>query len=1040
MAQKSDAYGYLDEAGYEVVVVGSGYGGSVAACRLAMAGIKACLIEKGRRWEAKDFPTNDLQIMSQIRMESATYGFSYGPKNGLFQAGCTVMTECEVQCIVEDVDDNYDDDGVIRKKQRRRWRIYFNDLEYVSADYVVLAGGVLGTTRILFQSERRGLKLSDRLGFGFSTNGNNFAYLAGSSEPLSGVGVAEKEFSKTAFQDRPGPTITSSLTSSAGFTVQSGVVPRGFPQLLLKGFFTFGWPINYRILNGVIDQLKEMMGTKPTHGMLLNLMGYDEANGRITLDEATDKIIFSPPQDPLLPRKMKAIQRITKRLGGILFMSRYRSTSVHLLGGCNVASDPSHGVCNPNGQVFKPQSDPQAVHRGLYVCDASLIPCPIGINPSLSIIAAAEHVSSHLVEDVLKYKSLNQPTEIPSKSQPRVDGKPMKLMRSPNEVLIKEMMTGQVGGLPCTVYLTMKMNSANQKPYNEGKGAKGGAHPILRGRVGGYCLFEFVQKDRLYIVDGSVNMCSIDCRTPYTQYMHYKLLLASASGKRYILEGNKIMNPYLLAFNTWNETRTLHVTFKEVAPSDDPAIEKCTEEPLNLTGEIQVSAIELFKSAVTLKGNQRGTFVYRLLESFFRTYILQTPRSSHLDFSPYDMSQRPYPSNILHEIKTDDGFVITCKQWIPEGEKKTYPVLLINGYSTESFWLPTEPRDLVRTLLDEGYETWLLQTRLHPFHPSSNFTIEDIGKFDIPSALKKIRESHGPSAKVHVIAHCVGGVAFHMAILGGHIYASSLASLSCTNSSMFYRVTAHELLKMRLPIIPVLTALLGKKKILPIFNNLEALPQHQFVKSIARQIPHYERCSLEECEVFAGLFGNTFWHQNISPTMHHWLHKQTLRQVPLAPLPHLRKICLAGHAVNANGENTYLIHPERMALSTLYISGGRSILVTPETSLLANQYMNLHQPSFQHKRVVSEGFGHSDLLIGEESYKKVFPHIISHMKSAEQGGGITMDMEKGSTGNGMLLKATSDHGNGGFGAIVPLIILSIFAVFVGYFLVGMDMK
>lgn len=58
----------------------------------------------------------------------------------LLQAGCTVMTECEVQCIVEDVDDNYDDDGVIRKKQRRRWRIYFNDLEYVSADYVVLAG------------------------------------------------------------------------------------------------------------------------------------------------------------------------------------------------------------------------------------------------------------------------------------------------------------------------------------------------------------------------------------------------------------------------------------------------------------------------------------------------------------------------------------------------------------------------------------------------------------------------------------------------------------------------------------------------------------------------------------------------------------------------------------------------------------------------------------------------------------------------------------------------------------------------------------
>lgn len=40
------------EDGYDAVVVGSGYGGSVAACRLA--GVKVCLAEKGRKWEAKD--------------------------------------------------------------------------------------------------------------------------------------------------------------------------------------------------------------------------------------------------------------------------------------------------------------------------------------------------------------------------------------------------------------------------------------------------------------------------------------------------------------------------------------------------------------------------------------------------------------------------------------------------------------------------------------------------------------------------------------------------------------------------------------------------------------------------------------------------------------------------------------------------------------------------------------------------------------------------------------------------------------------------
>lgn len=73
-----------------------------------------------------------------------------------------------------------------------------------------------------------------------------------------------------------------------------------------------------------------------------------------------------------------------------------------------------------------------------------------------------------------------------------------------------------------------------------------------------------------------------------------------------------------------------------------------------------------------------------------------------------------------------------------------------------------------------------------------------------------------------------------------------------------------------------------------------------------------------------------------------------------------------------------------MALPTLYISGGRNLLVTPETSFLANKYMKLRQPGFRHERVVVDGFGLSDLLIGEESYKMVFPHILSHMKGLKE--------------------------------------------------------
>lgn len=83
--------------------------------------------------------------------------------------------------------------------------------------------------------------------------------------------------------------------------------------------------------------------------------------------------------------------------------------------------------------------------------------------------------------------------------------------------------------------------------------------------------------------------------------------------------------------------------------------------------------------------------------------------------------------------------------WVHQKEKQQYPVLLLNGYSGESYYLPTERTDLVRVLLEEGYDTWLLQSRLHPLHPSNNFTIEDIGKFDIPAGEIVPRDNYSNS-------------------------------------------------------------------------------------------------------------------------------------------------------------------------------------------------------------------------------------------------------------------------------------------------------
>ncbi|XP_057505723.1 uncharacterized protein LOC130789017 [Actinidia eriantha] len=1171
-----------DEDGYDAIVVGSGYGGSVAACRMSVAGIKVCLVEKGQRWESKDFPTDSLKIMSAVRIENRNLGISFGPKDALFQvyeqddslaavacglgggslvnagvmlptpirarrnpkwpkewerdweiceasasamlrmqsaptkfpnakvmeemvgeefeescqgpvnlsvnfdieeqpsssvkshgmgnclgcgncltgcpynaknstdktylvsaiqAGCTVKTECQVQYVVENLDYTCQKEKRSGRK-RRRWLVYFNEIDYVTADFVILSAGVFGTAGILFQSQLRGLKLSERLGSGFSCNGNTVAYLAGSPAPLNAYGLDKNTFSKTPFEERPGPSISSSYTSSLGFTIQSAVLPVAYPYLLFKGITTYGWPPGFWFLHGVIDKMKHMLGARASNAMILNAMGFDESDGKITFEKDANTICFRPPHDRLLPRKLEAFQKLTKKLGGILFMSRYRSTSVHLLGGCNASPDPSCGVCNPKGQVFDGNSQ-STVYQGLYVCDASLVPCCIGINPCLTITALAEHVSRHLVKDILMHKA-KEGTISMDKFVDQWPGSitSMKLDSSlKSMVVFKETMRGYVGGMPCTAYLKSQMNSKTSKNLDGKSSLLGVSHPLLRGKVGGYVVFRALEVDKLHVIDGEVDLCEVDERTPYTQYMHYRLLLAASSGSRYVLEGKKVMNPYLFALYAWRETTTIHVTLKKVV------MESSKEEVVSLKGKLSISMVELLKCLRSLEGNLRGRFICLLVQTFFRTYISQVPRGSQKDFHQSNFCQNPYPSGNLHRIQTDDGFIISCIQWKSNdklwrlgGEKKLNPVLLINGHSTESYWLPTEPNDLVRTLLDEGHETWLLQARLHPLNSSNNFTIEDIGRFDIPAVINMIRNLHGPLVKVHVVAHCVGGLAIHIAIMGGHVSAAYIASLSCTNSSMFFKLTASSRFKMWLPLIPLSMVILGKNKILPLLKPSNTSSRHRLLKCIARLVPRYERCTCDECEIFSGIFGNTFWHNNISSTMHYWLNKLNLPWLPMAAFPHLRKICNTGFIVNPNGESSYLIHPERMALPTLYISGGRTLLVTPQTSFLANNYMKLHQPVFRHERVVVEGFGHSDLLIGEESYIRVFPHILSHIRLAEEGKKCVMGSER-SKNNKEALAWGDDpfvEANGGFWSwISPLVtmwLLSLFLVMMVYVL------
>jgi cholesterol oxidase len=60
-----------------------------------------------------------------------------------------------------------------------------------------------------------------------------------------------------------------------------------------------------------------------------------------------------------------------------------------------MGEDAATGVVNSFGQVFRGQSG-RNIYENLYVIDGSIIPSPLGVNPSLTISALAFRTSEHI--------------------------------------------------------------------------------------------------------------------------------------------------------------------------------------------------------------------------------------------------------------------------------------------------------------------------------------------------------------------------------------------------------------------------------------------------------------------------------------------------------------------------------------------------------------------------------------------------------------------------------------------------------------------
>jgi len=99
------------------------------------------------------------------------------------------------------------------------------------------------------------------------------------------------------------------------------------------------------------------------------------------------------PNPTFIPVANDAAEWLAERTGGVAQSSVMEAmmnipTTAHILGGAVIGHGPEDGVVDARQRVFG--------YENLLVCDGSAVPANVGVNPSLTITALAEHAMSEV--------------------------------------------------------------------------------------------------------------------------------------------------------------------------------------------------------------------------------------------------------------------------------------------------------------------------------------------------------------------------------------------------------------------------------------------------------------------------------------------------------------------------------------------------------------------------------------------------------------------------------------------------------------------
>lgn len=348
-------------------------------------------------------------------------GCNYGSKNSLDytyisaaeRANASINVLCEVKAFrpragggyeIEYTKHDPNSEGHSRKAKLPRTTI--------TADRLIISAGTLGSSYLMLRNRAAFPAFNDNLGKKFCGNGDLLGFLLRCTDPKTAV--------RHNINPSRAPVITAALRGSdtlddpkadrRGYYIEDGGHPEfvnwliEFSQVpgLLQRVARFSWlrvrsMLTHDPRTHISKQLSALFGKCDLAASSFAVlgMGRDIADGNLTLKnellQLDWKINRSKHYFDGLRSKMKELARFLSadfQDNPLWYLKRV--VTVHPLGGCPMGATPEDGFVDSYGKVFG--------YEGLYVADGSVMPGPVGANPSLTIAAMADRTAQHIID------------------------------------------------------------------------------------------------------------------------------------------------------------------------------------------------------------------------------------------------------------------------------------------------------------------------------------------------------------------------------------------------------------------------------------------------------------------------------------------------------------------------------------------------------------------------------------------------------------------------------------------------------------------